>query len=471
MKRYLKMQNILISALSGFVLGSVCRLGLFYGSLLGIIVFFFLPSFTKYIEKEKEAYFRYTQACLYMEQMENSFKKTKRIYQSLKETLALFPEGEMKDTIQKAVDEIEKKDAMADAAGKALIIIEEAYGCEQMELMHSFFLRSQEQGGDVIQAVGILESRRNAWSDSVEQCRSEKKNMLFSVLMSFVLLFVVSEAMMFFLPKEMNIMENVFERIAVVTEIVFLLFMARSVLKKNATDWLERIKERTPEAVERDYHFIEHYNPAKEMHTSLKWALLPLFLTVVLFLMKRSMVILSIGLALTVFLLNQHKLDYAMKKKRIKKEVERDFPRWMFHVILLLETESVQGAIYASMDKVPASLQYPVEKMCAELKKDPIGSDPYFSFLKDYEVPKVQEAVKLLYSIRSGTGGDINEQMLSVIEKNNDMTLRSEKIKNDNRVAGMMGYLFLPVLPSGIKIMADLALVMITMYSNLGSVL
>lgn len=470
-KRYLKIQNVLIAVLSAFVLGSVCRLGVFYSIVLGMIIFLFLPFFKKYIEREKEAYFRFTQACLYMEQMENSFKKNRRIYPSLKETLVLFSEGEMKDTIQIAVDEIEKEDAAADAAEKALALVEEKYGCEQMELMHNFFLRSQEQGGDFTQAVGVLESRRNAWTDSVEQCRSEKRNMLFSVIMSFILLFVVSEAMMFFLPEEMNVMENVLERAAVVLEITLLLFMTRSVLKKNATDWLERIRERSAETVEKDYHFVEEYNPAKEMGTSIKWAVLPLGITVFLFLTKRSVVMLSIGLAVTVLLLNQHKLDFAMKKKWIKKEVERDFPRWMFHVILLLETESVQGAIYASMGRVPASLQYPVEKMWDEIQKNPTGSEPYFSFLKEYDVPKVQEAMKLLYSISSGTGGNVDEQMLTVIEKNNDMTLRSEKIKNDNRVAGMMGYLFLPVLPSGIKIMADLALVMMTMYSSLGSVL
>lgn len=471
MKKYLKLQYIMAAVLTGFVLGSICRLGIFYGTILGILVFCFLPSFQKYIDKEKEAYFRYAQACLYMEQMESSFKKNRRIYPSLKETLALFSEGNMKETIQRAVDEIEKEDAKADAAEQALGIVEKDYGCEQMELMHSFFLRSQEQGGDASQAVSVLESRRNAWTDSVEQCRSEKKNMLFSVLMSFVLLFTVSEAMMFFLPEEMNVMGHTAERIAVVVEIALLLFMTRAVLKKNATDWLEPIEERTSEKVEADYRFVEEYDPAKEMRTSIKWAAVPMILTIVLFLTKRSVVLLSVGLAVTVLLLNQHTLDYAMKKKRIKREVERDFPRWMFHVILLLRTESVQGAVYLSMEKVPASLQYPVKKLCEELKEDPTGSAPYFAFLEGYDVPKVQEAMKLLYSISSGTGGNVDEQMLTVIEKNNAMTLQSEKIKNDNRMAGMMGYLFLPVLPSGLKIMADLALVMLTLYGSIGNML
>ena len=469
--KYLSPKNLLIAGLVGCVIGSICRLGILGSVILGGIVFVFLPSFWKYMEREKKAYDRYTQACLYMEQMENSFKKNRRIYPSLKETCALFAKGEMLFTLQRAVEEIEKEDAMADAAEQALHMIESEYGCEQMELMHSFFLRSEEQGGDCTQAVSVLESRRSTWMDAVEQCRSEKKNMLFSVIISLVLLFVVSEAMMFFLPEEMNIMNHRVERIAVIGEIALLLCLARAVLKKNAADWLISVQERTVKAVEKDYSFVAEYSPGREMIRSLCWALIPLVLTIVLVLITRSIPVLSIGATLTILLLNQHKLDYFLKKKRIKKEVERDFPKWMFNVILLLGTESVQGAIYRSMEKAPASLQPPLRQMWKEIQKDPTQAAPYFSFLEDYEVPKVQEAMKLLYSISSGTGGNIEEQMLTVIDKNNDMTLRSEKIKNDNRIAGMMGYLFLPVLPTGIKMMVDLGLVMMNLYTHLGNVM
>lgn len=471
MKRYLQSYNIVTAILAACILGSVCKLGVWYGSIIGILGFFFLPVFAKYIEQEKEAYFRFTQASLYMEQMESSFKKNRRIYQSLKETLLLFPQGRMKDTLQNAVEEIEKEEVDADTAKKALHIMEEEYGCEQMELMHSFFLQAQEQGGEVAQAIRTLEKRRNTWMDAVEQCRYEKKNMLFSVLMSLILLFVVSEIMIFFLPPEMSIMEYSCERAAVVAEVAILLLIAKAVLKKNATDWLEKVKEREEETIEKDYRFIEEYNPRKEMCRSIKWALIPFVLTILIFFLNKSITLCSLGAAITILLLNQHKLDYFLKKKRLKREVERDFPRWMFHVILLLETESVQGAIYNSMEQAPASLVYPLNRMWEQIQENPTDSEPYFSFLEYLDVPKVQEAMKLLYSISSGTGGNIDEQMLAVIEKNNDMTIRSEKLKNDNKVAGMMGYLFFPVLPTGMKLMVDLAMILLTLYRGLGSTL
>lgn len=469
MKKYFRFQNLVITVLSAMVLGTVCNLGVFYSVLMGMIIFFFLPSFIKYREKEKESYEKYSQACVYMEQMESSFKKNKRIYQSLKETVNLFPEGEMKETLEAAIHEIEKEDAQADSSERALLLIEEKYGCEQMELMHNFFLKSQAQGGEVSQAVDMLEKRRNTWMYAVEKCRAEKKNMLFSVLGSLVLFFAVTEVLVLFLPESMDITENIFERTAVVIEFTILMFMGRCVLKKNAADWLERVREREEEKIRKDYRYVENYNLAKEMVTSIKWAAIPFVITVLSYFMTKSLIALSVGTAITVLLLNQHKMNYSLTKKRIKKETERDFPKWMLHVILLLETESVQGAIRKSAAQAPASLQYPLEKMQEGFEEDATGPSPYFAFLEEYEVPKIQESMKLLYSISSGTGGDGNEQMLAVIEKNNDMTLRSEKIKNDNKVAGMMTYLFLPVLPSGIKIMTDLILIMMVMYGSMNT--
>lgn len=45
---------------------------------------------------------------------------------------------------------------------------------------------------------------------------------------------------------------------------------------------------------------------------------------------------------------------------------------------------------------------------------------------------------------QTGKGGNTKEQMASDRRKDNTMTMQSERMKNDNKVAGMMGYLFYP---------------------------
>lgn len=77
--------------------------------------------------------------------------------------------------------------------------------------------------------------------------------------------------------------------------------------------------------------------------------------------------------------------------------------------------------------------------------------------------------MKILYSISKGLGGKQEEQILQIIDKNNEMTIQSEKIKNNNKIAGIMVYMLYPVIPSGMKMMADLGLILLTAYGNIGT--
>lgn len=96
---------------------------------------------------------------------------------------------------------------------------------------------------------------------------------------------------------------------------------------------------------------------------------------------------------------------------------------------MFMETESVQGAVFKSKDTAPNILKYPLEKMLETLQKFPTKPDAYFQFLEDYDVPRVHESMKLLYAISTGKGGNTKEQMLQIVEKNNTMTMQSERMK------------------------------------------
>lgn len=471
MQKMLTLKNAAIAVFGALFIGGICKLGIFFSVLLGVSLFLLIPGILQGLQKERESSGRFLETCIYLEQMEGAYRKNRRIYQSLLETEMLFKDGAMKEILQRAVKEYEKEDAGADASQKALTIIEDDYGCEQMELMHDFFLRNEVQGGNPEKAISILDKRRNAWIEATEKCMSEKKNMLISVIISTVVLFLVSEVLVFFLPSEMNVMTQVPERLAVVLEVVFLLCLVRRSIRKNAADWLEKNSERDEKTLKKEYRSIENYDEKRAFLSSTKWAFIPAGLTILSYFLTKSFLSLTIGIPITILMLNQHKLDYALKKKRMKKEVERDYPKWLLGVILFMETESVQGAIFKSKDTAPNILKYPLEEMWKTLQESPTKPDAYFQFLEDYDVPRVHESMKLLYAISTGTGGNTKEQMLQIVEKNNTMTMQSERMKNDNKVAGLMGYLFYPVLPVGIKMVADMVLMMLTLYQNIGQIL
>ena len=470
MKDLFTFKNLCISIFGGLFLAGVCRLGIIFGVITAIVIFLMVPGFIKYIRQEKEYYQRFTDACIYMEQMEGSYRQKKNIREALVDTEELFKQGDMKEALKQAVAEFTEENTGADTAKNALHIIEKSYGCEQMELFHDFLLKNTAQGGDCEEPIELIEKRRNAWVSATEQCRSKKKSMLFSVVISFVILFAVSEAMVLFLPEEMNIMMLPVERGLVVLNVLFLLLLARGVLKKNATDWLVSSSQRDKNKINRDYMELEQWNIKKERITSLKWSVFPMAVTVIAYFLTSSFVCFAVGFPIVFLFLNQHILNRYLLKKRLKREIERDYPKWLLSVILFMQKESVQGAILKSIEDAPNVLAYPLEQFRKTIQEKPGESDAYFQFLMDYDVPKVHESMKILYSISKGLGGDQEKQMYQIIDKNNAMTIRREEIKNDNRIAGMMGYLFYPIFPTGFKMVADLVLILMMVYKSMGNV-
>lgn len=469
MKEMINIKNIGISVFGGLFIAGILKLGVVFGIVMMLCLFLLIPGILRNIQKEKMEYKRFTDACVYLEQMEGAYRQRGKIYQSLKDTEKLFKDGDMKDTLQRALREIEIEYTKPDASKRALDIISEEYGCEQMELFHDFLIRNETRGGDYEKSIQILEKRRNAWISITEQCRSEKKNMMVSVILSMITLFLTPEILLFFLPKEMNIMTQMAERGLVVLNFVLIFLLFRRVMKKNAVNWLTEVEERDEKEILKDYEYIKNYDERKEIVSSIKWAVIPMCITVVCYAFTRSLVCFAIGIPITVLMLNQHKLEYSQRKKQIEKEVERDYPKWLFEITLLMETESVQGAIYKSMENAPKILQYPLKEFSETLQMKPADPDAYFEFLEIYDLPKVHESMKILYSISKGLGGNQEEQILQIIDKNNEMTIQSEKIKNNNKIAGIMVYMLYPVIPSGMKMMADLGLILLTTYGNIGT--
>lgn len=470
MKNVFTFKNLCISIFGALFLTGICKLGLIFGTITAIMIFLLVPGIIKYMEREKKSYQRFTDACIYMEQMEGSYRQKRNIYEALVETEELFKEGDMKEILKRAIMEFEMEDAGADAAKNALHIIEESYGCEQMELFHDFILKNSVQGGDCETPIELIEKRRIAWMDATEKCRDEKKRLLTSVMLSFIVYFIISEVIVFFLPKDMAIITLPLERGLVVCNVLILLVLAKLALKKNSTDWLESNPQRDVEKIERDYMTIEHYDLKKERITSLKWSILPMAVTCFAYVATRSLISFAIGLPIVFLFLNQHMLNRYLTEKRLKREIERDYPKWLLSVILFMQKENVQGAISKSIENAPNVLKHPLAQFMQTIQENPSDSDAYFQFLQEHDVPKVHESMKILFSISKGLGGNQEKQMYQIIDKNNAMTMRSEEIKNDNRIAGIMGFLFYPVVPTAIKMVADLLLIMLTMYGNMGNI-
>lgn len=448
--------------LSG-LLGIVCQLNIITCIVIGMMFALFFVRYAEHITVAKNYYAKFQDVVMYLDQMGNSFKKNNKILPSLRDTVILFPEGMMKDTLTKAIEEFNKGGIHTSA--NALAVIDKNYACEQVNIFHNYLSMSEREGGDSKATIDILAQRQNDWASAVEKCKSKMKSSLVSVLISVIMLYAGAEFLTIFIARQLeftntNILTEWPEQILMMVVTFFSLFIINLALKEYAIDWLDDVSKLREESLYETFEWLDKYDANKEFNKNIKWAAIPVIFTIAgLFLFKQKAVVLLIGLTISALVLFKHRFNRYISIKMLQREIQRDFPNWMLYVILLMQTESVQGAIIKSQDYAPKVMKYPLQKFEEALGKDRISPAPYFSFLEEFSLPKIAEAMKMLYSISSGTGGDEKTQMLNVIRKNNEMITLSENIKNDNRTAGMYAYIYLPVFPIGIKLMIDIMLI------------
>ena len=137
------------------------------------------------------------------------------------------------------------------------------------------------------------------------------------------------------------------------------------------------------------------------------------------------------------------------------------FPQWLMEIALLLQGDNVQVSIHKTYDNAPMILKPELEIMMEKLEKNPESQKPYLEFLELVELPAIQSAMKMLYSISSGHGGDVSEQIKEIIHRNNLLMDKAEKLENEDRMAGTNLYFLLPMLLGAFKLILDLSVFML----------
>ena len=163
------------------------------------------------------------------------------------------------------------------------------------------------------------------------------------------------------------------------------------------------------------------------------------------------------------------KMAYRAARKRVMRQVEKDFPKWLMQISLLLQSDNVQVAIQKSYDDAPEILKEPILEMVYEMQVNPAGMEPYLHFLEEYGLPEVSSSMKMLYSISEGTGGDVTAQIGDIIRRNQALTDRADRLKNEDAMAGMYALFLAPQITGGFKLAVDMVLLFIVYMARLGN--
>ncbi len=410
------------------VVGRIFSLGIAAQIVLCLAGMAFLPFFIRNAAINERHQQRFSDLNIYMEQFLYSFLKTGKVLSSLEDVRRLFGDGEMRCIIDESRDHIlhTYDDASVEEAG--LEIIEKAYPNDMLKILHHFAIQTENLGGEYGESVQLLLEARRMWADRVYELQQEKKKKRRDIFMSIIVSLILC-LMIYFLSAKLDLDLAAMPAAQVVTVVVlildlFIFYRADVALSAGYVESVHADGD----------HYAEEYETLRDQTPKNPW----------------------------------QRLNHRVMKKYVTREVEKEFPYWLMQLSLLLQTENVQVSLYKSYDSAPKVLKPALRELIDGLKTSPDSIEPYIGFLADYTLPEIHSAMKMLYSISEGSGGDAGVQIADIIRRNQRLMDRSERMKNEDAVAGMYGLFLAPQITAGVKLCVDMLLLLVVYMGNGG---
>lgn len=386
-----------------------------------------LPLYIKNYNYNRYQQQRFSDVNVYMEQFMYSFMKTGKILSTLYDVKELFPKGKMCDVINKSIKYIKDTYEESDVEGKALEIISDEYQYEGLKTMHGFALSVEANGGAYISCMQLILEARRMWADRVYEQMKIRKHQKVLVLMSIVTSLILC-SVLYYMSDRMDVSVGSEIISQIVTFVVIFLDMWIYYLadRKLSVDFLEE-DNKDDEIMVAKYKRFQKY---KEKPSS-------------------------------------HYLSIRIARKQLTRAFEKEFPRWLLQVSLLLQSENVQVAIFKSLKDAPRLMQDELAKLILELKSEPTSMKPYNNFLEDYNMPEVRSAMKMLFSLSEGTGANASDQIEDIIRRNQQMMNKAEKLRMEDTASGMYALFLAPQLTGGCKLLVDMILLLVCYMSKM----
>ena len=127
-------------------------------------------------------------------------------------------------------------------------------------------------------------------------------------------------------------------------------------------------------------------------------------------------------------------------------------------------------AIKDSLQDAPYVLKEQIEKLLRDIDEEPDSILPYQDFLSEFDLPEIQSAARMLYSLTNCGKNDSEAQINTLIHRNNVLMDKAEWLQNENDIAGIGVLTFVPMILATLKMIMDLGLIFgsfFTLWSNL----
>ena len=369
---------------------------------------------------------KFSDANIYVEQFLYSFQKSGKILETLQDTMGLFENGEMKNTLTAAMDYILNTYNETDITRKGLAMIEEAYPYDSVISMHRFAMETEQLGGDYHASVDLLLDHRRMWAERIYSMQQKKRRQRREIVLSILTSLLLCGAI-YYMAGRVHLDVAAHPLAQAMTTVVMLLdlWIYYRADAKLTGGYEEQNAASEKEQLER-YERMKKYS--KHTLTG-RW-----------------------GRRIAI--------------RKLAPSMELAYLRWLMQISLLLQTENVEVAIFKSYDHAPKLLQPALLELIAGLKKEPGNLAAYQNFLSEFTLPEVRSSMKMLYSISTGSGGDATLQIADIIQRNQKLRNEYEVVEDKDALAGMYALFLAPQVTGGMKLVVDMVLLLVMYLSS-----
>lgn len=427
LKDYIKVQLVV------FIVCVAYKLNIFASIFCICVAMFYNVSFHR--EKKKTAVYlkKFKDVVQYMEQIIYSFKKQPKIRPALSDAQKISS-PEMKEIIEEVIVNIDSK-VTENIYEESLRIIQDEYDCKRLRSLHEFIIKIEKNGGEYEQYINSLLEDIKEWSDRtlifIKDVERVKRNVLISILSTLI----TCGFMAYLIPKEYQYTTHIVYQICSSLIILAMLVTHLFIVKKLNFDWISEPTALADNMIIKYYMLVEKAYEGKEK-------------------LKLS-----------------ERLSYKNAKKRLENEITKVFPDWIREVAINIQNDTVQSAIERSYKNVPFIIKRPIRKLLIDFEKYPIGIEPYDNLLKEFDLPDIKSSMKMFYSINQLGREQSDQQIGSIIDRNNKLTRRAEEMKNKDKVGVAGMFSAIPMFLGVVKIMIDMILMIMVFTSSISNVI
>lgn len=424
----------------------------------------------KYVYEQR----KFSDVVDYMEYMLYEFKKKPKILYALKAAEDSCT-GDIKKRIKKAIDYIENGVYRDNLYKEAFYFIEEGYDCERIGIIHQFLMKIEREGGEYQEALNILLDDVKSWTERTYEFQKEKANIKSKVLITIILSLIMCAILTKVSGQVYDITGSKIYQCVTMGIIIAFIELYAVVQKRLSGSWL--IGDATPrKKMFQQYALAISGDVSTLRKKEFPNAVIYIGLGLVLFLGGGLIQIIApyknLGILLCMFGLFTYfikpSMDIKTAKKNTMKEITKEFPGWFRNLAINLQKETVHVSIKNSLKDAPLILKPSLISLIKELDDDPVTMKPYINFLSSFELPDISSAMKMLYSLNEAGQDEVVTQINTLVQRNNQLLEKSERMKNSDSIA-ITGYLvILPMAISLVKMIVDMGLILVGFMGSVG---